>query len=411
MKHLLLAFSSILLFSFFNTQAQSWSQIDNHSGVARHHPICFAIGNYGYLTTGLSNQFIPLRDFHRYNASTDQWESLPDFPGSFRGYGVGTQLDGKGYIGFGQNGGGLLNDLWVYDPTTEAWTELASCPCDARAHPAFIAIDGKIFVGLGNDGGQNFDDWWEYDIATDTWAQQPDFPGTQRHHPYYFGIDSIAYVGLGHGPSIYNDWYKYDHNTDTWTQLNDLPSQGRVAGTHFAYGGKGYILAGENEFHQNNNFESEFWEYEPATDSWTQLPSTPLGDSRWAPGCFVIDSSLYFTSGENSENEGKFSLNDVWHYPLPSLLPPDTSTQDSMPVSIPTIAMDKGYTFYPNPTNGLLTVTQNSNRLEEVIVYDLQGSKVAQASGKGMLRLNLSDKPKGLYIIQVGDERDKFILQ
>ena len=40
----------------------------------------------------------------------------------------------------------------------------------------------------------------------------------------------------------------------------------------------------------------ELWEYTPQTDSWVQLESHP-GNARWAPGCFIINCDLYFTSG------------------------------------------------------------------------------------------------------------------
>ena len=405
--------ASIILLSF-TVNAQSWTQRADYPAEARHHPVCFSIGNFGYLTTGVSNQSFVLDDFMRYDINTDQWDTLPDFPGAARGLAVGTQYNGLGYVGFGLTTNGVLDDLWEYDPSTETWTELANCPCSGRAHPALVATAGKIYVGLGDDRNSNLNDWWEYDIATDTWTQRPNFPGVARHHPYYFAIGDSAYVGFGHGPSIYKDWYMYDPATNTWEQKNDLPDQGRVAGTQFSYGGKGYVIAGENENHQNNGFDAEFWEYDPLADSWAQLPSVPVGDSRWAPGSFVIDSSLFFTSGEKSEREGGLSQNDVWHYPLPSLfVPPADTMPDTMPpiTSIATINTDNLFKLYPNPTNGELTVVQSPNSIENIVVYSLQGKIVAEQTGSELNRLNLFDKPKGLYIIQVGATREKFILE
>lgn len=428
MKQSFLIFGTLFLLFISNTAiAQSWTEKAELPGDARHHPICFAIGQYGYVTTGVNNSSFVLDDFMRFNASTQAWEVLTDFPGSVRGLGVGTQLDSIGYIGFGLNGNGPLDDLWKYDPVSDTWTELASCPCPGRVHPAFVALNGKIYVGLGDDRQSNLDDWWEYDIATDTWSQKADFPSFARHHPFYFAIGDYAYVGLGHGSVpvngkvVYNDWYRYDPSNDTWTQLNDLPSQGRVAGTHFAYGGKGYILAGEDEDHANNFFDAEFWEYTPDTDSWVELDSIPIGDSRWAPGCFVVDSSLYFLAGENSEREGKQSQKDVWHYQLPSLLPPtDTTTnpqdstnnpQDSIPANIATVIGDNELMLYPNPTNGVLTIKQNARAIEQVVIFDLSGRVIADVPGKELLQVDLSDQASGLYIVQVGTQRKKIVLE
>ncbi|MDC1221183.1 hypothetical protein N8Z47_00785 [Salibacteraceae bacterium] len=46
--------------------------------------------------------------------------------------------------------------------------------------------------------------------------------------------------------------------------------------------------------------EGEFWQYDPADDSWLQMPSHP-GISIWAPGSFVIEDTLYFISGQNRQ--------------------------------------------------------------------------------------------------------------
>ncbi|MDV7402618.1 hypothetical protein RZS08_64950, partial [Arthrospira platensis SPKY1] len=55
------------------------------------------------------------------------------------------------------------------------------------------------------------------------------------------------------------------------------------------------VLSGDGEDHFFME-EGEFWEYDPQSDAWTQLPSHP-GSSRWAPGNFVIDNYVYFMCG------------------------------------------------------------------------------------------------------------------
>ena len=73
---------------------------------------------------------------------------------------------------------------------------------------------------------------------------------------------------------IYNDLYRYDPSNDSWQIMSQFPSQGRVAGTQFSYQGKGYVLSGDGDNHYPLG-TSEFWEYDPITDSWKPTAVSP----------------------------------------------------------------------------------------------------------------------------------------
>ncbi len=411
----------LALLTIGTTFAQTkWSQVADYNGDARHHPICFAIDSFGYIVSGSNNADVAFPDVNRYNGNTGTWDELTDFPGGPRGFGVGLAYDGSGYLGFGLDNGFpqiLYDDLWRFDPATETWTELAPLPdrpgaagSGGRFHPAFVALNGKIYVGLGGGRFGNDSDWWEYDIATNVWTQKADFPGLQRHHPYYFAIGDHAYVGLGHGDNvggqfnIFNDFYRYDPATDTWTAIASLPSQGRVAGTQFDYEGKGYVLAGQDENHAH--FEGELWEYDPDLDTWTQLESFPLPGGRWAPGSFVIDSSLYFNSGEGSNNQVN---NDVWKYQLPAPVVPVDTTQDTTMVSVNGIAQLEIIKLYPNPVQNQLIVEQLSQTPVSVSLLDLSGRTMTTTVAEGVSTIDMANLPSGMYIVAIGENRYKVI--
>lgn len=310
--------SLLVALSFSLAIAQEWEPMESLPGGNRHHPVCFSIGDKGYVLCGNADPTQTaepfLNDFYVYDASEDSWTQLPDFPGVARGFAVGLSYRGKGYVGFGYGGNTYLDDLWEYDPNVEKWTQLPSCPCPGRTHPAFVAADGRIYVGLGGLGGANADDWWSFDIVNWIWTQEQDLPGAARHHPYYFSVEEVPYVGFGHSSNptvIHNDFFKFDTEVREWVRLNDFPSHGRVAGTHFDLHDKGYILAGDGADHGYD--EGEFWEYDPASDSWLQLPTFPA-DGRWAPGAFVIGETAYFTSG--FARNTRVHHNDLWAFEL-----------------------------------------------------------------------------------------------
>lgn len=382
-------FISILLFTLFSVasiSAQQWEPVSEYpaGADARHHPVTFAHNGFGYVMMG-SGDNGDLDDAFRYEASTGLWSEVASFPGGPRGYAYGAMAGNKAYVGFGLHRPGgsgtqYFNDLWEYDPAEDSWKQLADCPCEGRSHPAFLTTEDKVFVGLGNSNNGNFKDWWEYDIPSDTWSQKPDFIGARRHHPYMFNLDGLLYVAFGHGDIIYKDLHVYDPATEEWTFLNFLPSQGRVAGTQFAYNGKGYVLSGDGDTHENLP-SGEMWSYDPATNEWTQHPSHP-GQGRWAPGSFVIGDDLYFTGGLYLR-----LWDDLVVY---NLREDDVSTDD---------IEEKLIHVYPNPTTGIINVDGiESNAL--ATLYNIQGKTVLQ-NNINAGQLDISQLESGQYYLRV----------
>lgn len=357
MKKILLTLS--LAIFCLTVQSQGWVELNPVPGIARHHPICFALEGQGYLLCGnpdpraTSDPY--LKDQWTYDPVADEWTEMEDFPGAPRGFGVGLNYNGKGYAGFGFGNNQYLNDLWEFDPETQEWTQLPSCPCLGRTHPAFLAAQGKIYVGLGGTG-TNANDWWSYDLETKQWTEEERYPGVPRHHPYYFTVDDIPYVGFGHSANaIHNDFAKFNPATREWELMMQFPSHARVAGTHFTVDDKGYILAGDNELHRYD--EAEMWEYDPPSDSWIQLPTFPE-DGRWAPGAFVIGGTAYFTSG--FARNTRVYHNDLWEYVIKTT----TSTDEE---TLPAVSIT------PNPGQGSFQIEGSLDGVTEMEIIDGQG--------------------------------------
>lgn len=374
-----------------NIGLAQWESLESLpvTAVVRHHPATFAVGGTGYLMGGAENNTNALKDFYSYDPLTNGWTEKADFPGAPRGFGYAVDSDTKGYVGFGidydagTSAEEYLADLWEYDPQTDAWTELTPCPGSARIHPAMLEVDGKIFVGLGGNEFGDLGDWWEYDINTDAWLQKSDFPGADRHHPYYFEIEGLVYVGMGHsGSNIFKDFYVYDPSQDTWTQLNNLPDQGRVAGTQFTYNGKGYILSGQGEAHQNLP-TGEFWEYTPGTDSWVSLTAHP-GGGRWAPGSFVISGGVYLMCGEANAGLKR----DLMRYQIEGF----SGLENDKQVFSTSI--------FPNPTNGEISVSGLAT-VSNLTITDLNGKVVWKGNVGPNESIAVRDLESGVYICQI----------
>lgn len=191
------------------------------------------------------------------------------------------------------------------------WIQMSDFGGEARHRTTMLAMGNKIYAGLGhyNGAGPNilFDDWWEYDPATNSWTQKADYLGGICYHAAGFVINDIGYIGTGRispsGSTLVKDFFKYNPATNTWTQLTDFPGTGRRGAVGFSIGEYGYVGTGSNA--------SDMYRYNPTTDSWTQIPSVPGGDRMSAVG-FSLNGYGYVGTGYVS-NIG-WSSTDMYKY-------------------------------------------------------------------------------------------------
>jgi N-acetylneuraminic acid mutarotase len=376
--------STILCCLFLvSLSAQEWTQVSSMPDDFRsHHSFGFGINDIGYIVTGTEYQTdVRTKSFYSYDPVTDTWTQKDDFPGAARSFGIGEVYNGKAYFGFGL-GSAAFNDLWVYDPVTDVWEELPSCPCDPRWHPAFTITNDKIIVGMGGSQTGNRNDFWMYDILTEEWTQIATYPGVVRHHPYQFSIGDYHYAGFGHGQAIYSDWNRYDSVTDTWEAMANIPGESRVAGTQFAFNGKGYALSGDGADHRSME-TGEFWEYDPATDSWLELPPHP-GTSRWAPASFILNNAVYIVNGLTEVPDlGYVEVDEVYKYQL-------------APVSN-TTEIELTYDIYPNPASTFIQVNTRINFQadDKIEIRDITGKLVTSMPAQS--QVNIEGLPVGTY--------------
>jgi len=365
----------------FGALAQ-WSEKSGLPASGRNHPVTFSINGTGYVTTG-GSQGPPFYydDMWKYDPVNDSWWPLQDFPGGNRSFAYGVAVGGFGYVGFGANNSTFFDDWYRFDPVSETWNTLASCPCTPRTHPAMVATTSKIYVGLGGSVNGDLKDWWEYDIQTDSWTQKTDFPSTRRHHPFYFNIGDDVYVGMGHHQAdIFNDLYHYDIDSDTWTQMASLPGEGRVAGTQFTYNGRGYVLSGEGEDHQNMD-TGEFWQYDPVANSWGEFEPHP-GIARWAPGSFVIGDSVFMFGGQTEDIQP--DERDLWMFNFAGA----ASLTEISPEAI---------NIYPNPAKEVIHIDSDLE-LEVITISNIVGEIVFEATAN-LKSVAVSELPAGVYVL------------
>jgi N-acetylneuraminic acid mutarotase len=216
---------------------------------------------------------------------------------------------GKGYI----VGGGLknvvgmqgaTNDVWCYDTATRAWSQKANFPGTARsAASAFVAYNlGYVCTGVDMYFSTPTNENWQYNPATNSWAPKAPFPGLARGNAVGVGLAGKGYVGTGlplnypvnGDPVGLRDWYQYDPATDQWTQKKNVPiNAGRYGAVAFANpgrGGKVYLATGIEASH--TAAKGDCFEYDPFTDTWANMPRMPDAPNDGSGRAFAVGLSL-----------------------------------------------------------------------------------------------------------------------
>ena len=237
-------------------------------------------------------------------------------------------ITGKGYLVAGgildaANHQSTSSDMLCFDTATHAWSQKASFPGYARTDMAsFVANNqGYVCTGMGPNFSTPTTENWRYDPIQNYWTRKTSFPGIARSFAVGAGLNGKGYVGTG-APSYgvadggLSDWWQYDPVADHWTQKRDLPgSMGRWGAASFANdqpGGKAYVTTGLQSIYGSGLGLGNGYAYDPASDTWSAMPVLNLPDTvpgrSYAVGLSTPEGGIVGT-GYNGWN-----YNDFWMF-------------------------------------------------------------------------------------------------
>ncbi len=207
---------------------------------------------------------------------------------------------------------GLLLPLGIYGQT---WTQKTSCPFPGNEGGGTFVIDSKIYFASGKDKS-----FYQYDPKTDVWTKKADLPGAATNRTYLtaFAIDGMGYVGLGidGAGTMLSDFWQYDPVANSWSQKANYPGGGRIQAGSFVINSKGYVGGGTDRF---GVYYNDFYEYSPSTNTWTQKADAGGGayPGVAAVATFAVGGYGYFIGGDNLTTEYHIvvqydPVNDIW---------------------------------------------------------------------------------------------------
>jgi len=247
--------------------------------------------------------------------SQDYWTKKAAYPDGATAEVFSFSIGNKGYIG--SLTGINQKNFWEYDPVNDSWAQKADFPGKARFGATGFSIGDKGFVGTGYlvDPNAHDNDFWEYDPAVNSWTKKADFPGIPRLGATSFTIGNKGYIGMGRELYVnyviktVKDFWEYDPAADTWTRKADLPGIARYGAAGFSIGSNGYLCTGAGGDVLADL--SDCWQYDQDANVWSQIADFG-GGTRFGASGFSIGNKGYIAAGYN--HVASNGTNDSWEY-------------------------------------------------------------------------------------------------
>tara|TARA_B110000908_G_C10249371_1_gene450911 strand:- start:50 stop:1192 length:1143 start_codon:yes stop_codon:yes gene_type:complete len=190
--------------------------------------------------------------------------------------------------------------------------------------------------------------------ASSQWTQRTDFGGVGRHRATGLSIGNRAYMGIGHyngtgTETLLSDWWEYDPATNAWTQKADYlgnNGNGEVGAHGFGLELVGYVGLGKLD-------EFGLYKYDPATNTWAPMTSAPAGGSFQDRANFTIGHKAYFL---------RLYTTRLWEYNADLNI-----WKELNPVTFNTFNFSSGFSIY---NKGYLKTSNSSQALNEFWKYD-----------------------------------------
>lgn len=216
---------------------------------------------------------------------------------------------------FSFNGNGFVfheNSLWKYEPADDSWS------VGPQKSGPFLFTSSRFIIGnyayfmigtTASDPPQPGNICWRYDLVNEVWEDLNPFDGDPRISPIGFTTgNGKGYAGIGNSGSndySFTDFWEYDPLNDSWTEITTYPGMTNgISMISFTVEGKAYVGGGGGAGLQN------FYCFNPNNNTWTLKGGLP-GGQTFETVSFTIGQTGYMGTGES---DGAFQSRSFWSY-------------------------------------------------------------------------------------------------
>lgn len=154
----------------------------------------------------------------------------------------------------------------------------------------------------------------------EVWKKKADLPASSRNFAVSFSIGNKGYYGMGQkqieafSHKVYNDFWEYDPAQNTWTQKAEFPNGGRLNAKGFALNGKGYVgfgyfimASGPNI--GGNDYQNDLYAFDPVQNTWIKKNTHYLANEDI---CFVLQDTAWSVNPEYRTVKKYDHITDTW---------------------------------------------------------------------------------------------------
>ena len=200
----------------------------------------------------------------------------------------------------------------------DQWVQKDSVNGKPRSVASAFVADGEGYIvgGLDEDGFRR--KMYSYTVWQDDWDDEeslggPNETGLDRGNATSFAVAGKGYVCLGQGETndFFKDLWEYDPATQVWSQKADFIGTPRRQAVGFAVWDTAYVGLGRDQ----NGFCKDFYKYDHITNTWSQINDFG-GTARKEAVGFTMGAKAYVGTGDDGVYRNDFweynPLNDSW---------------------------------------------------------------------------------------------------
>lgn len=251
----------------YNDTSDTWSQMASFPGSNIYDGVAFVIDSLAYVGLGADQFGNRYRHIWAYNPRSDSWNQVASLPTSAARTGAFSfVLNGKAIIGAGDtyiNGNRVyFKDVWEYNPLTDTWIQKGDFTGGGRVGMSAQVVNGRAFVGLGDDGFIFYTSYFEYDPINDDWLPKANFPGPNRSFYSTTVAQDRIYLMSGEDLSSFftNEMWSYNPIADAWQAKWHFAGPKRAFANMFYLHGSFYFGLGLSE--ASSLGLADFWKLE-----------------------------------------------------------------------------------------------------------------------------------------------------
>jgi len=276
---------------------------------------------YGY-TGGYSTKIV------KYDVSTNTWGTPINGPaGMGPTFGFAFNLNDEIYFGGGVGGGwAFASTVYKFNIGSSTFTPMdnvINSPI-GRSYGFSFAINGKGYVGEGFGGNGSaasmaltptFVKFDPTQASGSQWSTMTPYPGLGEYLQAATSLNGFGYAGLGCTNIIspyveQTDFYQYNPTSNTWTAMSSFPGTARECAMLFPVCNKIILMGGYNRV--TNAYYNDIWSFDPtigATGTWTPLGTNAIvlgaQNGRYGPSYAEYNGDMYFGMGAGATNRNQ----------------------------------------------------------------------------------------------------------